>query len=797
MSDGIDGIRRLVPLLRELRTRINANKPADDQIKIEQIDAVLANGHYDVQGSELPTTGSTPLRAGQKVAVAHVRGKRVAIFSHEEAKAKFPVTPLAISDAILEELFVGTNAEGLRDVFYRTREQVTGLGLHSTIPAEESIVDIKFTDAYPQTGDTLAKPDVRTLFLVRTSSGAFTEDPASPGTRVEKIYVFRLIGKVAAIAQKSKISKVELVRMESTAGMSLKLLDWTFEFVEMQPPVRLNRWRHDSNFIGPHEQDRSNTFTSLGSEDAALSSNISHAHRTITMAQAIPGFISTFFEEFVQAHIRDVWLDPQTGHTLAFLTLEIGSPTFPAFDPAVGDTSSGFHRTITNNEAGTISGEILTSNTFGPGINVAPEAHAMIVDMTGGVVLWTTMGDSVVRTFTHTIDVTGYTSLSGHLANYQDGVFVSSQLFGTPPNDEEIASDPIAFQDVQSGDRTVSAFRADGFPDNALFNRDEMYVTVNSSTTTRASRSGPTGNSGPSFGPGISQKLYLELTVTRSTKSKQKIGRIVDFRLLRWAQANNDRRLWLVLLSGPIIGFSERMVRPAIVSGAGIVLGGQAYRRLFVQPTGTGAFQAGFLRLLSTSQQHVMFRALLGVSDGSNAPRDSITLTTVDPGAAVDVITFPLTESQSPSSTGTVTWTTVDGSFSQVEVQLPFFHEHLLRLVRRDFALATVDRIAAPPVPARVPFFVTAWDLATENPTLNALSASYPVEDKGMAQFKVMKKIPASVVPAGDPLLGEIVTPLTLAFGGLIVDTNSIRLYSSDWRVINDKVVLKGRWKGK
>lgn len=731
-----------------------------------------------------------------------------------------PAPPLS-EFPVLEEVFVATDSEGRRDIFYRNENQIQPLGVHeqstngTAIPAAETIVDVRFLDAYPTSEDALADPDVRTLILVRTVSGAFTTDPGALGTRAVKFYVLRLPGKTTDLAQSALVGEAELVRVESTATMTgLTLIDWDFNRTQQQAPLRINRWRADTTSGEEDDPDTEDVdestpdvyeVTDLGATDYALSPNVAHAHRTVTMAQAIPGLVGAGFDEVVQGHVRDAWLDPQSGHTIVALTLEFGV-LYPSFvDGVGGDTSSLFTRDFDDDEAGTVGAEV-EGGFFDIGINVAPEAHGLVVDVTSGVVLWTSAG-TVARTFTKTDTVTGYTTLYGHIASYTDGVFSDpATVFGTPPVSDLAAANPVTFEDVQSGVVATGAVQQeDAFPDDALFSHAAMYLTTNfGSTTTKASRSCLTGDSDNP----VNGKLALEVTVTTTRKDRVRRGHFADLRMLRWRTAAADRRMWAVLSDAAHVGshsvsFSTETVKPAILDGAGALLGSQPYRRAYVRPTGAGSFQYGFLRLLSASQQHVMFRWLGGVSDASNAPADGVFLTNIDSGVAVTVINFPLVEVAGEGavapSTGTVTWEVVDGDFSQVESALDFFRvqvvppptapprpARLIRLVSRDFALATLEELTR--------MFVQAWDPETLAPLLNAAAVGFPIEDEDMTALKKMKELPDDIVSLADPQASEIVTPLTDTFGGLMFDTNSIQIYHSDWRVINDKAALRGRW---
>lgn len=753
---------------------ISSQKDLKDKITNEPVLSVTSNGLITVGGRVggklLATMGNAQVQVGELVHVLWKNGEPVGILKHRFKKAQFNPTPVIAGD-LLEQVFVATDSDtGIKDVYYRNKAQLVALGVRDIIGVEE-IIGVKFIDAYPDDVNE-ADPDVRTLIIVRTFTGIYTEDPETiPGTRNEKFYIFSLTGKDASKVQKAQISGVELIRVESTNDKSMMVLDWDFNLLQEELPLRVYRFRTDSLSAGPEE-----LFTVLGQDDYATPTTISHQHRTFTLAQLIPGFISTFFEEFVQATIRDYWLDPVTGNLIWYVTIEM-SGVFPAFDPDIGDTSSSYHYTLNGNNQVTpiVTGPILEVNQRDTDIRISPESHALLIDATTQTILWASLG-SITKSFQHTILTTGIGQVYGHIAHYANGVFAGAD-FDTTDQAPDSSGIILDFADDVAGTSEETEKDEDGFEGDEIFDHSAMYssASLGPSSVQTVSQSFFTG--GLFIRTGRYRIRRTSETINEITKVT--VGKINDFRHLRWAPDSFDRRTWISRWNRPRSGsFATVNERPMILDGDGIVIfDPQLDRRLSLRPTGTGSFNDGFLRLLTVNEHHVLFRSLLGLSNISNLPKDSLYLMNFDTGVIIEVINFPLSES--PTNTGTVQWDIFDGEFSQIEAALDFFSERNIRLIRRDYAFATIED-------TELRQFVIAWD-EDGVPTLISTEIE---EDTDLDKFKEMFELPDQVTPDADPILAQIVTPLTAVFFGFIDDTNSIKIYLSDWRLINDQSKL-------
>lgn len=782
------GRHRLLAALQALRQR------AAEAVRLRPVEAVLADGTVEVGGVRVPVSGRGQPVAGEVVPVIEREGRPLLVLAHRAARAQAG-GPMAAPEApVLEELFVAEDAQGRRDIVYRNATQVTPLRLWRWIPADERIRQIRWGEAFPESGQTVAEPDPRTLCVVWTERGEPETEPGN-GTLEERFYVVRLRGKRPARAQTAPV-EAELVRVETTAGSPIVLLDWTVDLTETPGATTVVQLR----------QTVTETFTACrgrwyltsrewGEVTAQLLSEtpppgFMHLRRTLTLGRLVPGLIAPDWDEWAQALVHDVWMEPETGHLLLALTLELVS--WPEWNAAYGDT--GGQTTVVAELAGARNEQVQFRQVSSPWppltVRMHPEAHALVVDLTGGEVRWTSAG-SVGRTLTSSVTETGARTVLVHVVtNYQtnhperQGLVGESGRWawlvpGTPPGPE--------LRRVEVSGARVDDRRSDGFGDGGPVDRDGMYEWTSGTTVTEGYVEFTTGRYVGTL-DGACRLTIVEASEvlghawvrwvwTTQVRTKRRPVRCLDLRLVRWRRTPAEQRLWLGLWQRDGVGFRQERARPGLIDGQGAVVAWlDAPRRYWVLTSPPGGYQQGFLRPLSWSAHHLLYRALLGASGEDAMPRDEVWLVDVDGLRTRRVVAFPA--APTGGGVGTVDWDWIDGVFSQIEHAQAFFQEADLRVIARDWLLRTVEPEA----------FIVGWSLRTGEPTLEATDLSALTRDAAMTRLARMRPVGAALRRVEDPVRGELVTPLEGPVAP--VTTVDTPLYASAWRVINDRAVL-------
>lgn len=395
MADRIDSIRKLGPLFAELRRRRQSSQPAEDEIRIETIEAVLPNNRFLILGAEVPATGTIPLRAGQRVPVIFQQGRPTVIPMWSARRAQFPVTLPPTAGQIVEMLFIAQTSTGKIEVFFRNDQQVTNLNVRDSLPADPDFVK------WGSAGD---------RFVVRTST-LHSSFGVEVGHAV-KYHVFRLVRPSASSPLPSRDGKKVLgstvvtsefeVTVDPFAGtIQLVTIDFVGSLTGTSHSTILtfipgvpNQFAHDADT--PISQSRSQSLSLPIVLDARI-------------VDGQGGFGGTNFKS---AHIDDVYLDDD-GHVIVLLQVDLDRAQQRQHNvsnngPALGLTTdfSIWRR------SGTADAFVIVQDNEGEGVHRGAEktlstfnypssgSHTFLVDLTTGEVLFRSCTNPIVKTIT-------------------------------------------------------------------------------------------------------------------------------------------------------------------------------------------------------------------------------------------------------------------------------------------------------------------------------------------------------------------------------------------------------------
>ena len=102
-------------------------------ITYDRIEAVMANGQYQVRGSVIGTTGRKPLAAGQTVPVAWKDGRPFVIIAHTARRAQFTTVSRQVVGGVVEELILAVDPKtNLIEVWFRNYNVLINLKLRES-----------------------------------------------------------------------------------------------------------------------------------------------------------------------------------------------------------------------------------------------------------------------------------------------------------------------------------------------------------------------------------------------------------------------------------------------------------------------------------------------------------------------------------------------------------------------------------------------------------------------------------------------------------------------------------------
>jgi hypothetical protein len=137
--------RFCTPLAQRIAALVAANAGASSPtadggqyILEEKVDAVLANGKYQIGADALGTKGKAALRVGQRVHVLWRGASRVVILTHQWQRAQ-GATWQPVGGGMVEELFIA-GPSGSREVWFRNASLVANLNLRALLGADPTEV---------------------------------------------------------------------------------------------------------------------------------------------------------------------------------------------------------------------------------------------------------------------------------------------------------------------------------------------------------------------------------------------------------------------------------------------------------------------------------------------------------------------------------------------------------------------------------------------------------------------------------------------------------------------------------
>ena len=194
----------LAQLIRAIRDRRAGKTQGKEGLAVDRVESVQAGAYTVAGGTRVTSTGRGPIPAGAVVVTAWAKGKPRAILNHSARRAQFGPRIPRQGGPIVEILFVAENGFGPtnRDVWFRNYDQVTKL---DTVRSQLATAGYS-APAWVKWGDNRASFIVRTDELIPNPLALLPGQPAT--IQVPVFHVFQTTREVATVEGRESADQI-------------------------------------------------------------------------------------------------------------------------------------------------------------------------------------------------------------------------------------------------------------------------------------------------------------------------------------------------------------------------------------------------------------------------------------------------------------------------------------------------------------------------------------------------------------------------------------------------------------